>query len=60
MNDQDGFSYAHWRSEREDAIHKQLEANVYANTIRYMIYRIKHFGSAFMPRDKKVLWTNDK
>ena len=26
MNDQNGFMYARWRSESEDATHKQLEA----------------------------------
>ena len=59
MNDQDGFMCAHWRSESEDAIHKELEANGYANTIHYVIYRINHFVSAFMPKDKEVFWANE-
>ena len=59
MNDQDGFMCAHWRSESEYALYKELEANGYAKTIYYVIYRINHFASAFMPKGKKVCWTSE-
>ena len=58
-NDHDDFMCAHRRSEIKDTIHKKLEANGYANTIHYVIYRINHFVSAFMPKDKEVFWTNE-
>jgi len=59
MNNQDGFMRAHWRFKSEDSIHKELEANGYANTIHYVIYRINHFVSAFMPKDKEVFLTSE-
>ena len=60
MNDQDGFICAHWQSESEDAIHVQLKANGYDNTIHYVIYRINILVQRLFQLTKKVLWSDQK